>query len=202
MNLLWVALGSFVLSFVFRYMMSRKETKSDDDDEQDDVTGQSFLHRWLADPKYRSILFGSLLVIAVIFPHVFSTYQTSIMTTALMYVVLGLGLNIVVGLAGLLAAERGWLRPEPEPSAREPVSVIDVVLDRDAEHVGRQRLRPDLGTVPGRRQLGEDQPVGQFGVGVRLDQPADADHLGLLPQPVLRRGNLEGADHRHGRPGR
>jgi len=29
-------------------------------------------------------------------------YQTNIMTTALMYVVLGLGLNIVVGLAGLL----------------------------------------------------------------------------------------------------
>jgi branched-chain amino acid transport system permease protein len=102
MNVIWVALGSFVLSFVFRYMMSRKETKSDDDDEQGDVTGQSFLHRWLADPKYRNILFGSLLAIAVIFPHVFSTYQTSIMTTALMYVVLGLGLNIVVGLAGLL----------------------------------------------------------------------------------------------------
>ena len=30
------------------------------------------------------------------------TYQTNIMITALMYIVLGLGLNIVVGLAGLL----------------------------------------------------------------------------------------------------
>ena len=102
MNVLWIALGSFVLSFVFRYMMRRKEMKSDDDDEQKDITGQSILHRWLADPKYRNIMFGSLLAAAVIFPHVFSTYQTSIMTTALMYVVLGLGLNIVVGLAGLL----------------------------------------------------------------------------------------------------
>jgi branched-chain amino acid transport system permease protein len=37
-----------------------------------------------------------------VFPFVFSSYQTSIMTTALMYVILGLGLNIVVGLAGLL----------------------------------------------------------------------------------------------------
>ena len=36
------------------------------------------------------------------FPFVFSTYQTTIMTTVLMYIVLGLGLNIVVGLAGLL----------------------------------------------------------------------------------------------------
>lgn len=102
MNVLYVAIGSFILSFVFRYMMRRKEMKSGDDEDQKDITGQSILHRWLADPKYRNILFGVLLAIAVIFPHIFSTYQTSIMTTALMYVVLGLGLNIVVGLAGLL----------------------------------------------------------------------------------------------------
>lgn len=102
MNVLYVAIGSFILSFVFRYMMRRKEMKSGDDEDQKDISGQSILHRWLADPKYRNILFGVLLAIAVIFPHIFSTYQTSIMTTALMYVVLGLGLNIVVGLAGLL----------------------------------------------------------------------------------------------------
>lgn len=102
MNVLYVAIGSFILSFVFRYMMRRKEMKSGDDEDQKDIPSQSILHRWLADPKYRNILFGVLLAIAVIFPHIFSTYQTSIMTTALMYVVLGLGLNIVVGLAGLL----------------------------------------------------------------------------------------------------
>ncbi len=39
---------------------------------------------------------------AVLFPLLFSSYQITIMTTALMYAVLGLGLNIVVGLAGLL----------------------------------------------------------------------------------------------------
>jgi branched-chain amino acid transport system permease protein len=43
-----------------------------------------------------------LTIIAVSFPFIFSMYQTSIMTTAFMYIVLGLGLNIVVGLAGLL----------------------------------------------------------------------------------------------------
>ena len=42
------------------------------------------------------------MIFAIAFPFLFSTYQTNIMTTALMYVVLGLGLNIVVGLAGLL----------------------------------------------------------------------------------------------------
>ncbi|MGI9537468.1 MAG: ABC transporter permease subunit [Desulfocapsaceae bacterium] len=104
MNMVYVAIGSFILSIVFRYMMHRKEMKSDDngDGEKKDNTGQTFIHRWLADPRYRNIILGSLLAAAVIFPHVFSTYQTSIMTTALMYVVLGLGLNIVVGLAGLL----------------------------------------------------------------------------------------------------
>ena len=104
MNMVYVAIGSFVLSYVFRYMMQRKEMKSDDngDGDKKDKTGQSFIHRWLADPRYRNPILGSLLAAAIIFPHVFSTYQTSIMTTALMYVVLGLGLNIVVGLAGLL----------------------------------------------------------------------------------------------------
>ncbi len=104
MNMVYVAIGSFILSFVFRYMMQRKEMKSEDngDGDKKDKTGRSFIHLWLADPKYRNAILASLLAAAIIFPHVFSTYQTSIMTTALMYVVLGLGLNIVVGLAGLL----------------------------------------------------------------------------------------------------
>ncbi|MEJ2136559.1 MAG: branched-chain amino acid ABC transporter permease [Desulfofustis sp.] len=104
MNMVYVAIGSFLLSFVFRYMLQRKEMKSDDngDDDKKDTTGRSFIHLGLADPRYRNIILGSLLAVAVLFPHFFSTYQTSIMTTALMYVVLGLGLNIVVGLAGLL----------------------------------------------------------------------------------------------------
>jgi len=102
MNVVYIAVGAFFLSFVFRYMLKRKEVKSSDEEEQKDKTGQSFLHRWLADPRYRTIVLASLLGFAVVFPHLFSTYQTSIMTTALMYVMLGLGLNIVVGLAGLL----------------------------------------------------------------------------------------------------
>jgi branched-chain amino acid transport system permease protein len=38
----------------------------------------------------------------IAFPFFFSTYQVTIMSTALIYVMLGLGLNIVIGLAGLL----------------------------------------------------------------------------------------------------
>ncbi len=45
---------------------------------------------------------GALFVFTLLFPQLFSSYQTNVITTALIYVILGLGLNIVVGLAGLL----------------------------------------------------------------------------------------------------
>lgn len=60
-----------------------------------------FLDLWGCPGLKRPLLILVLLV-AVLFPIFFSSYQTNVMTTALMYVVLGLGLNIVVGLAGLL----------------------------------------------------------------------------------------------------
>ena len=43
-----------------------------------------------------------VIAFAAAYPFVFSMYQTNIMITALIYIMLGLGLNIVVGLAGLL----------------------------------------------------------------------------------------------------
>lgn len=50
---------------------------------------------------YRPIL-AVLAVVVILFPLVFDAYQVSIMVLALIFVVLGLGLNITVGLAGLL----------------------------------------------------------------------------------------------------
>ncbi len=58
--------------------------------------------RLMANKKFKTALGISLCAFAVAFPFMFSMYQTNIMTNALMYIVLGLGLNIVVGLAGLL----------------------------------------------------------------------------------------------------
>ena len=61
--------------------------------------GKSYwkLHKMMDKPAlvFIAIFFAS-------FPWLFSLYQTNIMITALIYVVVGLGLNIVVGLAGLL----------------------------------------------------------------------------------------------------
>ena len=100
-RMLYVGVGSFFLSFVWRYLIKRKEAgiKKVDLGESDD---NSWIQRLLREPKYfiPSMVVLSLFVLA--FPFVFSLYQTNIMITALIYVITGLGLNIVVGLAGLL----------------------------------------------------------------------------------------------------
>jgi branched-chain amino acid transport system permease protein len=56
----------------------------------------------LNDPKLVKPMLAFGFVVAAVFPWVFSMYQTNILISALIYVVLGLGLNITVGLAGLL----------------------------------------------------------------------------------------------------
>ncbi len=95
-NMVWVGAGSFFISFFIRYLKRRK------------VNGHSFAPKiaikrlLINDRRCFYITFAVLFFFALIFPFIFSSYETNIMTTALMYVVLGLGLNIVVGLAGLL----------------------------------------------------------------------------------------------------
>ena len=53
-------------------------------------------------PKLMAISLAALAAIMIIMPMVSSFYQTNIMISALLYVMLALGLNIVVGLAGQL----------------------------------------------------------------------------------------------------
>jgi branched-chain amino acid transport system permease protein len=102
MNMAYVAIGSFFLSLLFRMLLRKNEQSSSDSFDAEGNKKTPLMSRILETPKYRNIMIASGLVVAVCFPLVFSTYQTNIMITALMYVVLGLGLNIVVGLAGLL----------------------------------------------------------------------------------------------------
>ena len=100
-NMVMVALGSFVLSFLWRYFMDNRKAP------KPEAMGRGV--PWIQNARQaikRPLFFYSaialLTVFAVIFPFFFSRYQVNIMTTALIYVMLGLGLNIVVGLAGLL----------------------------------------------------------------------------------------------------
>jgi branched-chain amino acid transport system permease protein len=99
-NSFYMAVGTFCVYLLLKFFQHRKENRVNHNDNKKST--HSLLHRILQNPLQRNILVGVVLTAAVLFPHFFSTYQTNVMTTALMYVVLGLGLNIVVGLAGLL----------------------------------------------------------------------------------------------------
>lgn len=105
-NALYVALGAFVISFFLKFIKDLKEKKDEEVAQKGiaplKIESVSLIHAIIADPVRRNIFCAVILGIAIIFPFIFSAYQVNIMTTALMYVVLGLGLNIVVGMAGLL----------------------------------------------------------------------------------------------------
>lgn len=103
-NAIYIGVAAFVISFLLKMLADRKakkeaESKSEEGTQEDT---SSFIHKLLEDPKKKIALFVVLLATALVFPFLSSPYQVNIMTTALMYVVLGLGLNIVVGMAGLL----------------------------------------------------------------------------------------------------
>ena len=95
-NIIYVFIGAFFLSILWRYFLERRDRKAGGD------TEDTFIYKVLNHPRYSKLIYLSALIFILVFPLIFSSYQTNIMTTALIYVVLGLGLNIVVGLAGLL----------------------------------------------------------------------------------------------------
>ena len=100
-NMAIVGIGAFLLSFVWRWLLGRME-RGRKLAEMDNTEIRSISRNLLSEPRiYRPVLAAGALF-AIAFPFLFSSYQTNIMTTALIYVMLGLGLNIVVGLAGLL----------------------------------------------------------------------------------------------------
>jgi branched-chain amino acid transport system permease protein len=62
----------------------------------------TILSEWLSSQKNRMVILLTLAVIAMFIPLVSSNYGLEVMTNVWFYVVLCLGLNIVVGYAGLL----------------------------------------------------------------------------------------------------
>ena len=100
-RMFWVGIGSFFLSFLWRYLMKRQQTSVKETD-IDEGTQVPWSQRLLLEPKFYIPGLIAVALFAIAFPFTFSIYQTNIMITALIYVVTGLGLNIVVGLAGLL----------------------------------------------------------------------------------------------------
>lgn len=100
-NFVVVGVGSFALSALWRYLMRKKELGTTRT-EVEGIKRVPLSQRLLSN---RRVTIPALVIVSVFafsFPFVFSIYQTNIMITAMIYVMLGLGLNIVVGMAGLL----------------------------------------------------------------------------------------------------
>lgn len=102
-NLPVVAIASFVLSFAWGRALEWNEHRGDTDNTnaplrrvEDAVLGA------LSHKPIRLTAIGVLLLAMVVYPLALGMYHTNIMITALIYVILALGLNIVVGLGGLL----------------------------------------------------------------------------------------------------
>ena len=101
-NLLWVGLGAFAIAWFWQFSINRRASRR-----ASSVAAKPSLAQRLADDPVlsRRVLLGAAAV-AIVFPWLVSSgqnfYHVNVMVSALIFVVLGLGLNITVGLAGLL----------------------------------------------------------------------------------------------------
>lgn len=100
-NMVMMGLGTFALSFLWRYMLARKEAGGASA-RQGNAAAGGLMARVRSDARLRTPALLAVLVVFAVLPMLVSTYQTNIMISALLYVMLGLGLNIVVGLSGQL----------------------------------------------------------------------------------------------------
>lgn len=97
----WVGVGAFAASLVWQGSRAwRRRRPADRPVPPGPLAGAA--GRLLEDPRWYRPALSVLLAAAVAFPWLVDTYQANIMGLALIFVVLGLGLNITVGLAGLL----------------------------------------------------------------------------------------------------
>lgn len=101
-NMFWVGAASFFFYLISRIYLRHRDGKPDRGNSAMTQQRIEWQQRLLTEPKIYIPILAVIAIITLAFPFAFSTYQTNIMITALMYVVLGLGLNIVVGVAGLL----------------------------------------------------------------------------------------------------
>ncbi|MGE4319154.1 MAG: branched-chain amino acid ABC transporter permease [Deferribacterales bacterium] len=99
MNMAMIGIGTFLISLLWRYLLERKDKKKPSDGVTLSARAQAYVQ---SRPLVKKGLGLAVLAALTVIPSFADAYQVNILTVALMYVVLGLGLNIVVGLAGLL----------------------------------------------------------------------------------------------------
>jgi branched-chain amino acid transport system permease protein len=107
-NVAWVGLCAFAIAWFWQFAIERRAARvAQNGAAAASAPARASLAQRLADdPAFRKRLLLIAAVVSLVFPWVVSTgqnfYHVNIMVSALIFVVLGLGLNITVGLAGLL----------------------------------------------------------------------------------------------------
>lgn len=99
-NLAWIVVASMGFSLVWHWLLERKDIRR----RQDELAirdSRVWIAR-LSRPRTQRAALGCLFAALVVVPFVSSVYQVNIFSTALIYIVLALGLNIAVGLSGQL----------------------------------------------------------------------------------------------------
>jgi len=97
-----VGIAAFVLSYLWKIALEWNERRENNKTKGASGKIRALRDTYLAKPAVRTGSMVALLVFAVAFPFLFGMYHTNVMITAFIYVILALGLNIVVGLGGLL----------------------------------------------------------------------------------------------------
>lgn len=102
-NLLYVGAVTACISLFTSLYRHYRHSRQQGERHPQEQGGDTLTERFFNTPAVYRPVFTVCALFFLCFPLLFpSAYQVNIMTTALMYVVLGLGLNIVVGVAGLL----------------------------------------------------------------------------------------------------
>jgi branched-chain amino acid transport system permease protein len=103
-RMVMVGVGAFGLSILWRFFMRRRPANAQDTNgaTQTQPAVLRALRRIGKDPRVARPAMGVVLLFCLALPLIVSWNRTIVMTNVLIYVVLGLGLNLVVGLAGLL----------------------------------------------------------------------------------------------------
>jgi len=101
-HLLWIAAGSFVLSWLWRFLLAKRDSGGGAEVKTSAFPLQSSLQKLTKKPTVKFLSMALLALLVFAFPLTVGLYQVSILTSAMMFVILGLGLNIVIGYGGLL----------------------------------------------------------------------------------------------------
>jgi len=107
-NMALVGICAFAIAWFWQFSIERRLSKlaQVSNDRHPELKKPTWTQRLAADPVLSRRVLIAVGALAMVFPWLVSTgqnfYHVNVMVSALIFVVLGLGLNITVGLAGLL----------------------------------------------------------------------------------------------------